>query len=494
MPAPISPNSQQVVSGNNNGGFLDRLSGGGQQVAFVDTGIQSFVDGGISSSGGFTTSDKSAYTSYDDPTYLGFKMVFDFSTSPLLAGTLLSADNQSNQTTTVDASALSYLKKVAPSKADYLIKFANTLNDIQSKRHYFFQEVEGLDQIWKTSTNFMKGDPYRGGEDSKILINCLESVDLKTSAIMALYRNALLDLKMRRIILPKNLRYFNVTIYIQEIRNFKEVIRRLSMTGSNSLPSAASFVNDNISTISFKLKKCEWIPEDSADFLTGVSNVSNEVIKNKLGFHYSDVSEAYEFMGLSTEIDGDKNVSSNIPQFINTVAERVQQNAQNQAAKQVGKLLSDANVGPVTIPNPFSMGNAFGINSQAINNLTAEGIIAGVSNLGGDVLSLGDVFEGQDGDSPDPLTPTKAFEIPAFPSSEIGEENIYSGEATPSVGGINGGNSVYEGVIPPNTGGDPQGSVDRSGGQSGDPLPGDENVYGSNIPSGPPLNPYNVFE
>lgn len=490
MPAPIVPGAQQLLGGNNNGGFLDRLGGNGQQVAFIDTGIQSFVGSGISSSGGFTTSDKSAFTPYDDPTYLGFKIVLDFSTSPLLAGTLVSDPAQSQSASTLDASALSYLKKVAPSRADYLLKFANTLNDIQTQRHYFFQSIEGLDGIWKMGSKFMSGDPYRGGEESKITIKCLESVDLKTTSIMALYRNALLDMKMRRIILPRNLREFTVTIYIQEIRNFKAVVRRLAKTGESETGSAANFVNDNVSTIAFTLKNCELVPESSSSFLENVSNTGNEQISNSISFTYEDVSEVYEFMGLGDQVL-DTNTSSNIPAFINTVAQRAAEFAKNAAAKQVGKLLSNASLGPFSIPNPFSLGNAYG---PSINNLTAEGIIAGISTLrAGEVGDLGEISTGNTVNV-SPLEPSKAFEDVTSPLSEIGQENVYSGEIIPNAEDISSSNNVYQGVIPPSTGGNLQGSVDRSGGQSGESLPGNQNVYGNNLPSGPRLNPDNVFE
>jgi len=457
MPAPILPSAQQLIQGNNNGGFLDRYVSGSQEVAFVDTGIQSFVDGGLSSTGGFTTSSTSAFTPYDDPTYLGFKIVIDFASSPLFAGTLTSQPNQDGSETPLDASALSYLRKVAPAKADSLIRFANTLYDMQTKRHYFFQEIEGLDNVWKTSTKFINGDPYRGGPDSKISINCLESIDLKTTALMALYRNAFLDLKMRRVILPRNLREFDVTIYIQEIRKFKSVIRRLQTLGPTKTPIAASFINDNISTIVLRLEKCEWVPEDSSGIFEGVKNVSPEQAKNKLSFIWEDATETYEFTGLGDQINSNY-TSSNIPSFINVVTERALASAKNAVAKEVGKLVSQASIGPLSLPNPFSLGNAFGISAGALNNLTAESVIAGINNLVGGG-GFGSVFPDSAPEGPS-LEPVKAFSTPVPPPSDL-EDSI----------------NILEGTAP----------ADESS------IPGDLNVYDGPQPPGPPLQPYNVF-
>ena len=56
-------------------------------------------------------------------------------------------------------------------------------------------------------------------KDRKISIGCLESIDLRMSALMDFYRKACFDWKYRREIVPWNLRTFTVYIYVYELRN-----------------------------------------------------------------------------------------------------------------------------------------------------------------------------------------------------------------------------------------------------------------------------------
>ena len=213
-----------------------------------------------------------------DPTFLGFVFLFDFSNksqSPLLV-------NNANQTGT----ALNYLNRLGDTaRVRYLQTFINLLQRINKELPWYWQSIEGVDQLWNYE-GFK--DPYRGGinTDRKISVNCLESIDLKITALMDLYRKAAFDLENRRWILPFNLQQFRVWIFVQELRKF-QVIRG---SGSDS-GSAKESTNEKSPYLFFELTGCHWIPDDSSGFLSELSNVEPEASTQQVSFSWENVHE-----------------------------------------------------------------------------------------------------------------------------------------------------------------------------------------------------------
>jgi hypothetical protein len=281
----------------------------GRNRGFSDSTVKQFVDSGAQNNVGFGYQiGEVPLNKIEDPTYLGFSFVFD-RMSPLF--------NLSDGAT--DNTAYSYLLHTYPDgnqlRAKYMKAFVESFLAINDRFPYYFQSIEGLDAIWKKTSMF--NDPYFGGDDAKISVECLEALDLKITGIMDLYRKAVYDPINRRVILPENLREFDVVVYIKEIRKFRTSSKRLSdlLVTTNPLAntfnnveldqipptefnSTAQFVNENTSYVSFTLKFCEFVPEDSSVFLDNVSNVGGESAKQKISWLWKDVEENNRYSSL----------------------------------------------------------------------------------------------------------------------------------------------------------------------------------------------------
>ena len=195
---------------------------------------------------GFKLSDQGKN---EDPTYLGFKFVFDFGTLPIdpeygwapspilrvnnytqgngagMASGLQNPFGQSAYNTEgpIYYSAYNYLLQregafVGTSnqvkRAQALKQFQVLLNDINSNSPWFFQSIDGLDELEKIK---ISGFQPEGGNDDfnvqrtagKVLtINCLESINLRISALANLYNQAVFDADNMRWLVPRNMRKF----------------------------------------------------------------------------------------------------------------------------------------------------------------------------------------------------------------------------------------------------------------------------------------------
>lgn len=151
---------------------------------------------------------------YQDPTYLSFVLLFDFSdneNSPLLS----------------QNGALKYYDKLITESGDNkaffeerkedLMNFIIALKTINNEMPWYWQSLGGVDTILKYDT--LK--PYRGGEEAALTIATLESINLAVTGLMQLYRKAVFDEYKWGWIIPANLRKFRMYVYVTEIRPIK---------------------------------------------------------------------------------------------------------------------------------------------------------------------------------------------------------------------------------------------------------------------------------
>jgi hypothetical protein len=280
----------------------------------------------------FTTNP---YLLFQDPTYLGFKLFFVFDGPD---SKLLGSEKNPN-------SALGYLKNIGDTQRyNYLKSFKDHLQKINLEIPWFFQEVVGLGDAWKHGYQEAEYKP-KLGEDRKIAIKCLESIDLRMTALIDLYRKACFDWNYRREIVPKNLRQFTVYIYVYEARtiNYKgtprsnsaidvkkviglpeinqrqvdqnafmlgidqdpggDFVNRLSDAGGDVVSGLKSAfappsVNDitdapniDINRIMFKFDLCEILPDESGVIVEKASNIISEPATQTVSFSYRNVTE-----------------------------------------------------------------------------------------------------------------------------------------------------------------------------------------------------------
>lgn len=222
----------------------------------------------------------------EDPTYLGFKFVFDFGTlpvnpeygwapSPLLripnytagngAGMASGLENPFGQPAynlggPIYYSTYNYLlqregafaaESNRSKRANALVQFQTLLNNINTNSPWFFQSIDGLDKLDKISRSGFQDEvgtdnfnPQK--TDGKTLtINCLESLNLRISALADLYETAMFDADNMRWLVPRNLRKFTMYIFVTEIRNFFKTSR---LTGSSTVLASLDNLANTLTT------------------------------------------------------------------------------------------------------------------------------------------------------------------------------------------------------------------------------------------------------
>jgi hypothetical protein len=173
---------------------------------------------------------------YQDPTYLSFAILFDWynaEESPLLAGsgdiakpdTLGPAELFLYELGNAEGTSSQYYKD----RFQDLINFKKALKTINDEMPWYWQSLKGLERI-------KQHDPmnaYMGGDDAKIEIETLESLNLPIAGLMHLYRSAIFDDTKWTYILPINLRKFKMYIYVTEVRSIQTNVS----TKMNGIPS-----------------------------------------------------------------------------------------------------------------------------------------------------------------------------------------------------------------------------------------------------------------
>ena len=156
---------------------------------------------------------------FDEPTYLTFSLDFTFDDG-YRTDDFLAISPLFNKAEGKSQSAINYLlARGHEDKANQLAVFKNILQFLRDDAPWYFQEVQGLDNLWKKATNME--EPMKGGD---ITINTLEAVDLRITELADLYRNAVYDKQYMRERVPDNLRWFSMDIWIAEFRNLRNTL------------------------------------------------------------------------------------------------------------------------------------------------------------------------------------------------------------------------------------------------------------------------------
>jgi len=251
---------------------------------------------------------------YQDPTALGFQFLFDYIDVP---GSPLLVDSEDTPGT-----AMHYLKNIGDEQRTiYLKKFIELLKIINKDSPWYWQSIEGVKEareqkMWEGG----KKSGFIGGPDKPIKIKCLESIDLKISALMDLYRHAAFDMRNRKAILPENLRKFRVYLWISEVRKIKvpstDAISNADLknvyptssddVSSESNPDASgspattiktddqkktAHFQSNMPFIFLKFDFCEWDMDGGEVPLAKLDFAAPEFTANEISFTFGSVSE-----------------------------------------------------------------------------------------------------------------------------------------------------------------------------------------------------------
>ena len=157
---------------------------------------------------------------YDQPTYLSFALDFRFEGSNsavrdiLWASPLFEKGDDDNT-----YSAQTFLGSIGhKDKEQNLVKFKSILEYLTFNAPWYFQQISGLEALWKGATDMAGGNKSNG---ATITVNTLEAIDLRITELANLYRTSIYDKQSMRTRVPDNLRWFAMDIYVAEARNIR---------------------------------------------------------------------------------------------------------------------------------------------------------------------------------------------------------------------------------------------------------------------------------
>lgn len=183
------------------------------------------------------------------------------------------AQNEQNKNTSLH---------IAPQTVLDMLGFISGMKKMTIEYPYIIQEISGLDTAY--NKHYGVKDPYLGSGEDKITLTCLESLDLRVSSMFNRYFNAVYDRQYRRERVPINLRRFNCSVFIHDVRNFVSRIRKKQYENK-----IIELTDMYYSVIEFRFYDCEIVPEETGNIFTNVSNASpSEMTKTNFTFTYGN--------------------------------------------------------------------------------------------------------------------------------------------------------------------------------------------------------------
>lgn len=169
-----------------------------------------------------------------------------------------------------------------------MLGFISGIKKMTTQYPYIIQGVTGLDTAY--NKHYGIKDPYLGSGEDKITLTCLESLDLRVSSMFNRYFNAVYDRQYRRERVPVNLRRFNCSIYVHDVRNFVAK-SRLNTRGEykTTYNRLLELTDMYFSVIEFRFFDCEIVPEETGNIFNDISNEApSEMKKTNFTFTYGN--------------------------------------------------------------------------------------------------------------------------------------------------------------------------------------------------------------
>lgn len=174
-----------------------------------------------------------------------------------------------------------------------MIGFISGMKRMTTEYPYIMKSISGLDAAY--SKYFKTGEPYLGSGDDKISIDCYESLDMRVSSMLNKYLNAAYDHQYKRERLPVNLRRFNCSVFVHDIRNFRNALGlgddkfREMKDGDSTVSKIVEIALNYVSAVEFKFFDCEIVPEETGVVFDNVSNESaGDMRSTKFTFTYGN--------------------------------------------------------------------------------------------------------------------------------------------------------------------------------------------------------------
>lgn len=314
---------------------------------------------------------------YDEPTYLTFRIDFDFMCDDIGDGYndmphgLLNVitrdivtgknDNIPLPTMSVDDrkfiindektnpvtsnpnnqySAYNYLYYALGERerAKMLLQFKMGLYDLVQYCPYYITSISGLNSLMKVvTTNGIRV----AKENSMLTLKCNEAIDMRITQVMNLYRKVAWDDVYQRWILPDIMRYFKMYIYITEVRVFH--------TSNEKSPFVSGMASMMSNTINTMMPNTQFsvpgstvgnimptIGGDSFKLLNSAINSAMPTIKLECSMCEFDMSDIMEHIGSLSSARSTEQISPTIKIRVGNVKE-VQSYGLNRMALSHGE-------------------------------------------------------------------------------------------------------------------------------------------------------------
>ena len=212
------------------------------------------------------------YNEYDEPTYLGFYVEFDFNIGNILeenqnelpSGLLASPEK--------NYSAEKYLANIGyPDRAMNIQAFRLMLESLSKQTPWYITSIEGLDEVFKINP----GENFRS-KDKKIVLNFLEGIDMRVTSMFDLYRKSVYDTVYMRYLLPDIMRSFTMNIYVTEFRSFHGP----ENNSSHEEPTYTK-TGGNVFGINTSKGPISQLASDTTDFFNGGASKKGAEIKKQ---------------------------------------------------------------------------------------------------------------------------------------------------------------------------------------------------------------------
>ena len=155
---------------------------------------------------------------YEDPTYLGFDVLFMTDQGDFHNG-LFSKDRNSAQDFIYKYSNLPSVWKRAPLLKEFRKVFRNLFylandssSDVNKQKNYYLQQIGGLEKLNAKIVNY---------KEDKLTFTMHEDVAMYILYLTELYNNLAYDYKYQRMAIPENCLRFDMMIKISDMRNFR---------------------------------------------------------------------------------------------------------------------------------------------------------------------------------------------------------------------------------------------------------------------------------
>lgn len=313
----------------------------------------------------FRKVDRDGFNRFESPLNLYFRVMFNFTDSYGLLGLngmsfdSVSETEQQLRNATYDTiknvvvrdTALHFLTlNYEYERVTYLKQFIQLLSKLSSECPWYFKEISGLDAALQRSEmmNEIKIDDKR----KSITIKCIgDAYDTRIGTLLDLYRSIVWSHSMKRVVVPSNLRRFNMGILL--FNSYTVFPNNVSNGVSNDAAGIPSYdTTRNVASAKLiELKNCEIEMDSSTTALSAFNNEEPVTPEYTITISFDDAYES-RFNELTSTVIGDvitadldgktkdSDVSVNTSnRFItNTLLSQISQTAESKATQVLSQL------------------------------------------------------------------------------------------------------------------------------------------------------------